>query len=200
VTALWPAALPALAALAGVLLGQFIQGRREEKRWHRERERDEALWSQQRDKDAALWAREDRIRFADYRRDLYADFLATLIRYADLLERASVEIDIEEHRRVDEGETLLDNYGAWLYERGYDDLAPTGKDLDLLTQRVGLVAPAPVERTAASLNYVARSAIEMLIINKKPTLAYDVTQDVFNGIPELHTLMRADLTGHGEPT
>jgi len=117
----WTAVLPAVTALAGVLLGQVLQGRREEKRWHRGRERDQELSSHQRAQNVALWAREDRNRFVDYRRDLYADYLASLVKHIDVIDQASIRLDIEDHRRADEQEELLDDYQSWLIENGYTD-------------------------------------------------------------------------------
>jgi hypothetical protein len=64
---IWVAAISAVAALSGVVLGQWLQARRELVQYSRDRDREELQWR-----------RENQQRFAQEKRKTYADFLATL--------------------------------------------------------------------------------------------------------------------------
>lgn len=72
----WTAVIAAAAALLGVLLGQLLQTRREDRNWRRQRE-------DQRRRDVALWDREDRHRFTDTKREIYAKQLEALRAFRD---------------------------------------------------------------------------------------------------------------------
>src|SRR3954447_9710047 len=80
---MWNAVIPAVAALLGVLLGNMLQARRELRKWQLERDA-------QRQRDREQWEREDRHRFIEQKREIYADFLGKLDQYAEVVERAII--------------------------------------------------------------------------------------------------------------
>jgi hypothetical protein len=88
-TSPWTFLVPALGAFLGVVLAQWWTTRREDRNWNRQlqmyatqwedqRERDKEQREDQRQRDRELWARENRYRFADYKRELYVRQLTTL--------------------------------------------------------------------------------------------------------------------------
>jgi hypothetical protein len=106
----WVPAITALAALLGVIVGQFWQARREDKRW--KRERGERL---------EQWQREDRYRFAEYKRELYADFLSGLRRFRGEITVSALHIDQVRASRVESGEPPIENMTEYLLNRGQVD-------------------------------------------------------------------------------
>ena len=76
-TPIWTALLAAVAALAGVLLGQTLQTRREDRNWQRQRQRDVEQRELQAIREQIAWKREDDRRFLNQLRELYTDFLVS---------------------------------------------------------------------------------------------------------------------------
>jgi hypothetical protein len=71
----------AFLGLGGVLLTQHLANRREDARWHREREREQTLW-----------AREDAARSYEHRRNAYVDFIKEFNRRWDTYVNAAEDM------------------------------------------------------------------------------------------------------------
>jgi hypothetical protein len=77
--------VPAIAALLGVVLGQWQQSRREEVRWQREREREAQQRSAQRERDRLAWERADRNLLTGEKRELYGRLLGLIADWYEVL-------------------------------------------------------------------------------------------------------------------
>ncbi|MCK2245385.1 MULTISPECIES: hypothetical protein [unclassified Crossiella] len=128
-------AIGALIALAGVVVGQLMQGRREFK-----------LRESQ-------WVREDRHRFTDQKRDLYADVLATV----DKWQRNLREF---QHHMIIGRSPSPKLWSHWVNAKSAGDI--DRRQMDLLLGRVRLLSPqtAPsvlthVEKLDMMTGYVA---------------------------------------------
>jgi hypothetical protein len=77
--------VPAIAALLGVVLGQWHQARREEVRWQRERERDAKQRATQRERDRLAWERADRNQLTSEKRELYGRLMGLVADWYEAL-------------------------------------------------------------------------------------------------------------------
>lgn len=131
---IWTAAIPAVAALAGVGLGQWLQGRRDAVLHRREREREER---QRR--------HEDRRRFADEKRRAYAEFLAILEsgdRWFDRLDEAADRGPVPPEFR------LTERHPPYVTKQFEDEHETIYRKLGSIYMYIRLIAPSQVHQLA----------------------------------------------------
>jgi hypothetical protein len=116
-------------ALVGVLVGLFVNGRREDKRWKREMEREHARWQHERDKDDAEREHRNMLDWRDRKIEVYSELLSA---FKDC-EYAATETrhlrEVAENREV--------------YYSGYDfeaRLTPATERFRTVAQKVALIA------------------------------------------------------------
>ena len=148
---LWPSVIAAVSALLGVAVGQVVQGRREERRWSRERERDAEQRTDARDRDRELWGREDRHRFVETKRAIYADYLRHLAELEQVLQFSAKTLK-ELLPRADEADVPFDT--ALMYHgAGIDDqVKQMGSAIAKLRYDVQLIAPKHLSTVAELVN------------------------------------------------
>lgn len=109
-TSPWTVVVTAAAAFLGVILAQVVAQwwttRREDRnfqrqlqmysqQWEDQRRRDAEQREDQRQRDRELWEREDRHRFSDYKRDLYAEQLSNMHAFSLSLLNAALTVEAE---------------------------------------------------------------------------------------------------------
>jgi hypothetical protein len=169
------AILSASIALGGVYVGQLLQGRRE------------------REYRAELWRREDRHRFADHKRDLYANSLNILSKWIREVDDLAFVADIDFNQLVDEGKEPPANLLERVREDGRKDPTRYIERGYALVQQIRLVAPKEIYHGVWGVIVVAARASELLILSAKLTDAYDRIQRASKGLDKVAALMTEDL-------
>lgn len=169
------ALLSACIALGGVYVGQLLQGKREQKNL------------------VEQWKREDRTRFADHKRDLYANCLGILAKWIQEVDDLAFVADIELHRLIDDGQDPPDNLAEWLDENDHKDPTRYIDRCHALLQQVRLVAPENIYHAVWGVIGSAMRASEFLVFNGKPTNAYDRAQRARKDLDKVADLMTKDL-------
>lgn len=170
------AVLSACIALSGVYFGQLLQGRRERKQR------------------AEQWKREDRHRFTEHKRQLYADSLALLYRWSEELDEIIFLADISIHELIDEGKEPPKNLFNWLKKHNQKNPIRYRTKSDNIRQQVHLVAPQEIYSAMSALISDMYRVTEFLVVNAKPNEAYDRLRKTEKPLNSLTDLMRSDLT------
>lgn len=126
---IWVPIVVGVIGLAGVIVGQLINTRRENIRWKREQEREELRWQHERDKDGAEREHRNMLDWRDRKIEVYSELLSA---FKDC-EYAATET---QHLRqvVENGE---------FYYSGHDfeaRLAPATEQFRKITQKLELIA------------------------------------------------------------
>lgn len=166
------AILAALFALIGVHYGQWLTTRRE--REHR----------------LEQWEREDRLRFADHKRELYAEYLAAISRWKREVSDIAFITDLELPKESDG----TDPY-SWALKQGYASVEDRGDAARKALMRVRLVAPREIWAAGAEIIGLIAVACRKVLYEGK---AAEAEEDL-NKVDPLHhkiaEMMRMDLTG-----
>jgi hypothetical protein len=188
ITSVWIPVITALAALLGVVVGQAWQARREQKRWRSERELDAEHREDQRQRDRDMWAREDRNRFTEQKRQIYADYQTCAYRISVLLVDASQLRGAQSSADGDDldSDTFLNNlnFTARFTER-YDNLK-------VIRNHIRLMAPADVVAAATRIDQILIPAIDVLH-EADPRKIRDLWNRLRVARLELFDWMRRDL-------
>jgi hypothetical protein len=191
----WSAIFPAIAALAGVALGQLWQGRREDKRWEREHALERERRSDQRERDKEIWAREDRARFTDQKREVYAEYQTAAYRISVLI--VDADADYVKVAQAAPGERL-DRLAFFSGHRFSDDFRHAYDDLRIIRNQVRLVAPPEVTRLTAPLDGVLISAIEIVLQGQSADVKV-LWSNLRRARFDLLDAMRLDLDPESQP-
>lgn len=159
-TSNWSPIIPAVAALAGVAIGQLWQGHRDDKRWEREHALERERRGEQRTRDQEIWAREDRARFKDQKRVIYAEYQTVAYKISTIIVDADSDF-VKAAEMVSDGK--LDRPSFFAEHRFRDDFRDAYDGLRMIRNQVRLVAPPAVTRLTAPLDNVLISAIDVVV-------------------------------------
>lgn len=95
----WVPIVVAVLGIVGVIAGQLINSRREDRRWTREKERDDRRWQRERDLQVKLHWREERL-------GRYAEFVDAISKLA-LKVQIVIAWAMREGRKAPDSETIL---------------------------------------------------------------------------------------------
>jgi hypothetical protein len=162
-TSPWTVVITAAAAFLGVVVAQWWTGRRENRNWQRQREMYAQQWEDQRERDGEqredqrqrdreLWEREDRHRFTNDKRQIYAEFLTAADSTTDEWLTALRLLQAEVNRRQRAGEEQILDLHEWCRDNGIAaSLRQSWGELDRLASLIALIAPAPVVEKSIDL-------------------------------------------------
>ncbi|MGE3795799.1 MAG: hypothetical protein AB7I38_17995 [Dehalococcoidia bacterium] len=146
-SSLGPSIIAATAALIGVLMGNLLQSRRERSRWNLDRQA-------QRQRDHELWGREDRHRFTEHKRDLYARFLSALARFqgSSFVNQLLYEADLPDRPTSEDAPR---NKLDWLFGQSSESGVT---EVSECLHAMSLVAPDELTKEATRLQELVASA------------------------------------------
>jgi hypothetical protein len=191
----WVPAITAIAALAGVLIGQFWQGHRENMRWARERELDAEHREEQRQRDREMWAREDRHRFTEQKRQIYVEYQPCAYRISvtivDTYQRLSNVKKAREDANI-RREFLDDELGfAEKFTSQYEDLK-------VVRNHIRLMAPAGV---VAAITRIDKILIRVfaVVYSGDLQMGHGLWDSLRAARLDLVDIMRLDLSPESSP-
>jgi len=207
---LWTAGIAAFAAVIGVLVGQLLQSRREQRNWERQaaeqrrrdaeqredqRRRDAEQREDQRRHDHQLWEREDRYRFATDKRDIYIGFLSGADK-ALWSTGNSASLFREEATRLErEGEPPLSDVRHWLQEKSLlaslDDSFTSWGDA---YSKLQLLAPARLDSAARELFHGVFGMYIEFMASHDYGRVRERNEHFRLALADVQAMMRADLT------
>ncbi|SDN58876.1 hypothetical protein [Allokutzneria albata] len=161
------AVLAALIAFGGVALGQLMQSRRERQ-----------LRTDQ-------WRREDRHRFADHKRELYAELLSYFDRWQHDIRCYDIEFNKQNKDSANFPIDWLDSANA------PDGITEERRSIDLLLGRVRLVSNAIWAQAQAHVATLDDLTYALMIGSRAPTKEDWAT--VYHALSVITDAMRGDL-------
>jgi hypothetical protein len=174
------AVIAAIIALAGVVVGQWMQ-----------RKTTRLQLEEQRRRDAELWKREDRYRFAEAKRNLYVKFLAESVGFEELVGQRALKDSLAGKR------VASDRFEPWL-EQWNLLVAEHNKLIGLLAE-IQLVADEDVNTKAEQLASRLEDASEQQRMDDgKPESVFEYIEDSRLIRKDLKEAMRAELASQME--
>jgi hypothetical protein len=146
---------------------------------------------------AEQWKREDRHRFAEHKRDLYAKCLTILSKWMGEVDDLAFMAGLDINQLVDDGKELPTDLLEWIKD---DDRRDPTRYIDRcheLLRQVRLIAPTKIYEGVGSVISIATRASELLIFNAKPTEANDTIRGAQNELDLVADLMTEDLASAG---
>ncbi|PWK83134.1 hypothetical protein C8D88_11115 [Lentzea atacamensis] len=165
------AILAALIALIGVHYGQWLQSQRE------------------REDRVEQWQREDRHRFADHKREIYAEFLILMSRWHTHVGEVAYIADLE----LPADPEQADPYG-WAQSKGFSTIEEQGDPVRKALMRVRLVAPHEVWSTGAKIVGLIANACEKILYEAEVLQAQEYLDEVDFLHNKIAEMMHEDLT------
>jgi hypothetical protein len=192
----WVTAITAIAALVGVGVGQFWQGRREDMRWARERKLDAERREEQRQRDREMWAREDRHRFIEQKRQVYVEYQTCAYRISVTIVdtyRHLANIKNSQKSASTRKRELLDNelYFAEKFTSQYDSLK-------VVRNHLRLMASAEVVSTVTRIDNILIHVLDEMRSGDLRT-GYSLWSSLRAARRDLVDIMRRDLNPESSP-
>ncbi len=189
----WIPVITAFSALFGVVVGQYWQGRREERRWWWERELDAEHREEQRLRDREMWARDDRNRFMDQKRQIYVDYHTCAYNISVLI--------IDTGRRMRESQSATDNpdLGSGDFLDSLDfakKFTEKYDELKVIRNYIRLMAPAEVLTAVTRIDEILIPVIDRFYDNGMQA-APEIWSNLRTARFELFDVMRRDLNPGG---
>jgi hypothetical protein len=174
----------ALSALLGVAVGQFLQGRRENIRWARERELEDERREEQRQRDRELWTREDRNRFIDKVREAYVDYQNSAYVLSAYFFNTVREVDEADTGEIEREDLLAERD----FSGRFTDL---NNQLKIVRTRLRLLAPPEVLSAVTNIDEILMPSIEVFMTSS------DAARQLWTSLRsarfDLFNAMRSDL-------
>lgn len=77
----WSSVIAATFGIVGLLMGQWVSSRRDDRRWYREQERDQKRWTQERELTESRWDRERELQMTRLKREAQMEWRTHRIEY-----------------------------------------------------------------------------------------------------------------------